>query len=188
MRFPHRTVFPTDNTNPYSKHCRWTRREFSTAGKMGRCSSPCPLLFPLSLSHFYFSASRFPSAFNQGQYVFNQRFSFFMQWCPLKLFAAGWQLNSCQHPQRASPHVHAHPLPSQGSPSALEVTWLECIWACPWVLRAQSCLFPTAPSICETNTGQPGHTGIKPGNKDHFWKKKKKRKKEGRKERKKKEV
>jgi hypothetical protein len=63
---------------------------------------PAPFFFSLSLSHIYFSDSRFPSAFNQGQYVLNQHFSFFMQHCPLKLFAAGWQLTHCQYPQRAS--------------------------------------------------------------------------------------
>lgn len=73
---------------------------------MGKPVSPCPLFsLPLSLSHIYFSASRFPSAFNQGQYVLNQHFSFFMQHCPLKLFAAGWQRNCCQYPLRASPVV-----------------------------------------------------------------------------------
>lgn len=66
-----------------------------------------PSSLPLSLFHIYFSASRFPSAFNQGQYVLNQHFPFFMQHCPLKLFAAGWQLNCCQYPPRASPILSA---------------------------------------------------------------------------------
>lgn len=80
----------------------WKNRTFATAGRKGHYF----FLPPLSLLfHIYFSASRFSSAFNQGQYVLNQHFSFFMQHCPLKLFAAGWQLNCCQYPLRAPPMV-----------------------------------------------------------------------------------
>lgn len=63
------------------------------------------LLSPVWIFFFFFSpASRFPSAFNQGQYVLNQHFSCFMRHCPLKLSAAGWQLHSANI-LRASPVV-----------------------------------------------------------------------------------
>lgn len=112
------------NFTPSDVCCGRTNRAFSAAGGVGRPVFPCPFLpLPLSLSQIYFSASGFPSAFNQGQYVLNQYFSFFMQHCPLKLLAAGWQLNGCQHPLRASP-LCVHRSPSQIPPSTLEATGL----------------------------------------------------------------
>jgi hypothetical protein len=95
---------------------------------MGRCSLPCSVLFPLSLSHFYFSASRFPSAFNQGQYVLNQRFSdFFYVTVSFKALCSWLATELLPTSSESFPHVHAYPLPSQGAPSALEVTQLESI-------------------------------------------------------------
>ena len=65
-------------------------------------ASPFPSFIPISF-FFFFLPAGFLQAFNQGQYVLNQHFSFFMQHCPLKLFAAGWRLNCCQYPLRAPP-------------------------------------------------------------------------------------
>ena len=97
---------------------------------MGKPVFPCPhFSLPLFHSHiyFFFLPAGFLQAFNQGQYVPTQHFSFFMQHCPLKLFAAGWWLNCCQYPLRAPPRrAHIGHLPK-----ALQVPrrqlGLECI-------------------------------------------------------------
>lgn len=102
------TEFLVDNTEFHFQGCLLglTIRAFSTAGRMGKPVFPCPRFsLPLFHSHiyFFFLPAGFLQAFNQGQYVLNQHFSFFMQHCPLKLFAAGWRLNCCQYPLRAPP-------------------------------------------------------------------------------------
>ena len=148
----------TQNFTSKDVCCRLTNRYFSTAGRMGKPVFPCPhFSLPLFHSHiyFFFLPAGFLQAFNQGQYVPNQHFSFFMQHCPLKLFAAGWWLNCCQYPLRAPPH-HAH---IGHLPKALQVPQrqlgLECISGSAYqdveVLRGSSFQEP-GPGVARRST------------------------------------
>lgn len=69
-----------DNTEFTSKDacCGLTIRAFSTAGRIGKPVFPAHASpFPLHSHIFFFLPAGFLQAFNQGQYVLNQHFSFY---------------------------------------------------------------------------------------------------------------
>lgn len=131
--------------------------------------SPFPSF--ISISIFFFLPAGFLQAFNQGQYVPNQHFSFFMQHCPLKLFAAGWRLNCCQYPLRAPPRrAHIGHLPK-----ALQVPrrqlGLECISGSAYqaveALRGSSFQEP-GPGVVRRSTGGQQAQGVQLGTGERF--------------------